>query len=93
MIVSSRLERFSSEFKKGSDFIAGLQLIDPLFQLGQPWIWGRQCVFMFVHMVSGVPSQASQIPPTPFVEGGASIDPSFSKRELYSSSAFMPRMG
>jgi len=37
--------------------------------------------------------QKKQIPPTPFVEAGASMDPSFSKRELYSSLNFMPRMG
>jgi len=27
-----------------------------------------------------VQKQGNQIPPTPFVEGGASMDPSFSKR-------------
>jgi len=36
--------------------------------------------------------QKKQIPLTPFVEAGASMDPSFSKRELYSSSAFMPQL-
>ena len=34
---------------KGGNFVAGLQLIDPLFQLGQSRVWRRQYVFMFVH--------------------------------------------